>query len=481
MKQPLLCLLLLFAGGMACGQEKWDLKECVEYARANNISIKQTALQARFAELDYAQSRGAQLPTVNFGTNAGLSFGRRENPTTGVLEDQNFFSTNFNLQSGVTLFNWFALKHNREASRLSVEAGRAQVQKAQDDISLNVAVGYLQALLAREQANLTRVQIQQTSAQLDATRRQVAVGNLPELSAAELEAQLARDSSALITAEASAQQFILQLKALLNIDAAAPFEIETPPVELIPVENIADLQPEAVYNSAVQNLPQQKVNNLRIESATQSAAAARANLYPVISAFANLGTNYIYFRQPVYSQVISGFSNTGFRVDAGGGNFFDVQAPVFTQGSRTGFFTPNGLGNQLSANFGQGVGIGVQVPLLNGRTARINLERAKLNITQFELQRDLDKQTLKQDIYRNYTDAVAALQKFNANKKGVETAARAFDFAQRRFSLGLVSTYDLVTSQNNLQRARIELLYAQFDYVFKMKLLEFYKGQGMKL
>lgn len=481
MKQPILCLLLLFAGGMACGQEKWDLKECVEYARANNISIKQADLQTRFAELELDRSRGAQLPSVNFGTNAGLSFGRRENPTTGVLEDQNFFSTNFNLQSGITLFNWFALKHSKEASRLSVEASRAQVQKAQDDISLNVAVGYLQALLAREQANLSRVQIQQTTAQLDATRRQVAVGNLPELNAAELEAQLARDSSAFISAEAGAQQFILQLKALLNIDAAAPFEIETPPVGMIPVENIADLQPEAVYNSAVQNLPQLKVNDLRIQSATRFAAAARANLYPNISAFANLGTNYIYFRQPVYSQVVSGFSPTGLRVDAGGGTFYNVEAPIVTQGSRTGFFTPSGLGNQLSANFGQGVGIGVQVPILNGRNARINLERAKLDIRQFELQRELDKQTLKQAIYRNYSDAVAALQKFNANKKGVETAMRAFDFAQRRYTLGLVSTYDLMTSQNNLQRARIELLYAQFDYVFKMKLLEFYKGQGLKL
>jgi outer membrane protein len=480
MKRLILCLCLLSFSWLSQAQERWSLRQCVEYAIANNISIKQSDLQARFAQLDHELSRGAQLPTLNFGTNTGLSFGRRENPTTGVFENQNFFSTNFNLQSSVTIFNWFAVKHTIEANRLSVEAGKAQTQKVRDDVALNVAVAYLQALLAREQANITSIQIRQTTAQLESTRKQVDAGKLPELNAAELEAQLARDSSSYITAQSTAQQYLLQLKALLNLDAAAPFGIETLPIDLIPVENIAELQPEAVYNLALANLPQQKVNDLRIQSATRSASAARANLYPSVSAFANLGTNYIYFRQPLYGQVITGFQPTGFRVNAGG-TLYPVEAPVYGQGDKMGYFTPNGLGNQLSANFGQGVGIGVQVPILNGKSARINLDRAKLNIKSFELQKDLDCQTLKQDIYRAYNDAVTALQKFHANRKTVETAARAFGYAEKRYGLGLVSTYDLMNSQNNLQRARIELLYAQFDYVFRMKLLEFYKGQGLKL
>jgi outer membrane protein len=121
------------------------------------------------------------------------------------------------------------------------------------------------------------------------------------------------------------------------------------------------------------------------------------------------------------------------------------------------------------------------MPIFNGGQLRTAWERSKLVVRQSELQIEADNQTLKQDIYSAYTDAVAAMQKFNASRKSVETAEKAFNFAQKRYNLGLVSTYDLVNSQNNLLRARIDMLTAQFDYVFKMKLLEFYKGQGLKL
>jgi len=138
-------------------------------------------------------------------------------------------------------------------------------------------------------------------------------------------------------------------------------------------------------------------------------------------------------------------------------------------------------GKQLKNNFGQNIGIGLSVPIFNGTTNRTNWELSKLRIKQIELTKSLDNQTLKQDIYKAYNNAVAALEKFNADKKSVETSERAFGFSQRRYDLNLLSTLELITSQNNLQRAKIQALYSQYDYVFKMKLLEFYRGQGLKL
>ena len=135
----------------------------------------------------------------------------------------------------------------------------------------------------------------------------------------------------------------------------------------------------------------------------------------------------------------------------------------------------------MRANFGQGIGIGVQVPIFNGRNARTAWDRAKLTVQQYELQSDNDKQVLKQDIYQAYNDAVAAMQKYNASRKSVETAEKAYNFAQRRYDLNLLTTFDLINSQNNHLRARTEMLSAQFNYVFRMKLLEFYKAQGLKL
>lgn len=150
---------------------------------------------------------------------------------------------------------------------LNLQASKLGFDKAKDDIALNVAVGYLQVLLAKEQVNLAKITVEQTRAQLEVTRKKVEAETLPEINAANLESVLATDSSNLITAEANVQQLTLQLKALLNLDAAVSFDVETPPVDQIPVESIADLQPEAVYQLALTNRPQQKVDDLNLRAA----------------------------------------------------------------------------------------------------------------------------------------------------------------------------------------------------------------------
>lgn len=469
----LFCVVIKFPAAAQQG-DKWDIVRCVDYAMKNNISIRQSDLQTRFSELSYLQNKAGHLPTLNYSLNAGYRLGRSENPTTGVLEDNNFFNLGMQLQSGVTIFNWFSKKNTTEASRLTWEADKQQVQKAKDDIALNVAVAYLQILLAKEQANLARVQVSQTQEQLSNTRKRVDAGTLPELNAAELEAQLARDSSSLVTAESSVQQFLLQMKALLNLDAGASFEIETPPVDKIPVEPLAEMQPDAVYTMAIAALPQQKVNLLRIQSAQKSVAAAKGAMYPTISAFGGLNTSYVNIKVPQYNA--GPLLPTGALVRVSGTDY-NVFAPSFVQvGEKT---IP--IGRQFNSNFAQNIGIGISVPIFNGKSARTAWERSKLTVQQYELQKEQGDNQLKQDIYKAYNDAVTAMQKYNADKKSVLTSEKAFSYAQKRYDLNLLSTYDLINSQNNLLRAKIQALYSQYDYVFKMKLLEFYKGQGLKL
>ncbi len=466
--------LFLCAAASAQPASKWNIVRCVDHAMKNNISVRQADLQTRFSALSLTQNKASQLPTLNYSTSAGYRLGRSENPTTGVLEDNNFFNLSMQLQTGVTIFNWFSKKNTIEASRLSWEADKAQVQKAKDDVALNVAVAYLQILLAKEQVNLAGVQVQQTIDQLTSTRKRVDAGALPELNAAELEAQLARDSSSFVTALASVQQFLLQMKALLNLDAGEAFEIETPPVDKIPVEALADLQPESVYALAIASLPQQKINSLRIQSAKKSVEAARGMMYPTFSAFGGLGTSYVNIKVPNFNP--GPFKPTGAIVNVSGTDYV-VQAPSFVQAGESSI----PMGTQFRNNFAQNIGIGISVPILNGRNARSNWERNKLTVQQFELQKESGDMQLKQDIYKAYTDATAALQKFNAERKAVQTSEKAYDYAKKRYDLGLLSTYDLLNSQNNVLRSKIQALYSQYDYVFKMKLLEFYKGQGLKL
>ncbi len=456
------------------GQEKWDLQKCVQYAIENNISVKQTDLQTRLSGLTVDQNKLSRLPSLNLQPSGGFRLGRSENPTTGVLEDNNFLSAGFNLSSSVSLFNWFSKKNTIEANQFANEADKAAVNKVKDDIALNVAVAYLQILLNREQVKLADIQVAQTKFQLDNTRKQVDAGVLPELNAAELEAQLARDNSSKVTAEASVKQQVLLMKALLNLDAASSFEIETPPVEKIPIELLSDLQPESVFKMALANLPQQKVNELRMQSAKKSLEASKGLMYPNIAMFGGLGSNYVNIKFPEFAA--GPRRATGAIVNVSGTDY-NVLAPSFLMVSEK--VIP--LGRQLNSNFSQNIGLSLSIPIFNGGSARTNWERSKLVVKQWDLQKEADDQKLKQDIYKAHIDAVTSLEKFNANIKSVSTAEKVYEFSQKRYEMNLLSTFELINSQNNVLRAKVELLFAQFDYVFKMKLLEFYKGQGLKL
>lgn len=470
-----LIALLILGALPGFSQEKWDLRRTVEYAMEHNISVRQADLQIRFAELELHQSKQSQYGSAQYSTNLGYSSGRNQDPTTFDLITQGYVFNNHTLQAGVDIFNWFSKKNTIAGRELDVRATQAGFEKAKNDIALNVAIAYLQVLLTREQANLSRALVAQTVSQLDATRKQVAVGKLPELSAASLEAQLATDSANLIAAETSASQFLLQLKALLNLDPALPFDIVTPPVELIPVETLADLQPENVYRIAITSMPQQLVDSLNVLAARKYVDAAKGAMYPTISLFGSLGTAFnnrskqvtgvTQFTPPIGTVNVNGTPYTVYSIEP-------FEQPVI--GSFSYF-------DQLNQNFRQSIGLGISVPIFNGGALRANWNRAKLNVKSAELLQEQNSFTLKQDIYTAYNDAVAAMQKFNANKKAVETAQKAYDFAVKRYEVGLLSTYELITTQTTLAQAKSNLLAAQFDYVFKMKLLEFYKGQGLKL
>ncbi len=174
--------------------------------------------------------------------------------------------------------------------------------------------------------------------------------------------------------------------------------------------------------------------------------------------------------------------SSGLRPNPGAASYLNVERPVFTSGSTIiGYYESDPLGKQFRNNFGQNIGISLSVPIFNGRQARTSWERSKLSLKNMELTKEQGDKQLKQDIYKAYNDASSAVQKFNANKKAVEFSQNAYEFAQKRFDLGLVSLYELISSQTILLQAKTNLLLSQYDYVFKMKLLEFYKGQGLKL
>lgn len=479
--KKLLFIPLLFLAICVHSQDRWSLRKCVDYARENNISVKQVQLQAEQSAINYKQSVLSRIPSFNFSNTEGLRYGKSQNPSTGILENQNYFSIGLNLQSNAEIFNFFSKKNTILANQWSLEAAKASVEKTKNDISLTVANAYLQILLAKEQKEIADVQVNQSIEQLDLVKKQVRAGALPELNATELESQLASDSANLISAIGNVTQAKYVLKSYLNLDAGLPFEIDEPKVDQIPVENIGDLQPESVYALALTRQPEQRINEFNLKAAEKNSLAAKGAMYPSLSAFGSLGTNYGYFKTPTFKQVFSGYASSGFVVSDGQGGYKDVQRPVFVNGAKDGYIKSEPLGQQFSNNFGQQIGISISVPIFNGGQAKAAYQRSKLSIKNVEYQKDLDNKTLKQNIYQAYNSALVALEKFTSSRRAVESAQKSYDFATKRYNVGMLSTLDLITTQNNLFRSKLQYVSNHFDYVFRMKVLEYYRGIDLKL
>ena len=479
------CCLLAVTFVKAQTSEIWDLKQCIDYAVAHNISIKQADVSARIAQLQADQAKYNLLPNVSANTGTGMRFGRSIDPTTNSFATTQFLFQNFGVNVGMQLYNYGRLKNTEQAAIFSAKAALQDVERAAYDISMNVATFYLQILAAREQTNITKVQISQSLAQLDITRKRVEAGVLPELSLAEIEAQLASDSSNYFNALASEQQNLLNMKGLLNLDPATPFNVVTPPVDKIPLESFADLQPELVYQTGLANQPQQKVNAYRLQAAQKNVLVSKALAYPTLTIGGNINTN---FSNAV--KYVSGFTFGGYNpvtglepiVNIGANNYF-VQSPIYKPVQTTRSFGQmwNGWGPQLDRNLGQNLVLNLSIPIFNNYQAKTSVKQSQFNVKQAELQREAADLKLKQDIYLAYTNAVTSLQRYNASKKSVETAQKAYDYSLKRYEIGLLGSLDLITNQNSLLRAKLQLLSNQFDYVFRMKLLELYKGQGIKL
>jgi outer membrane protein len=463
-------------------QEKWTLRKCVEYAMANNISVRQADIDARTAQLTYQQSKAAQYGSLSFNTGVGMSFGYSVDPATNLFVATDFLYQSYTLQAGANLFNWFSQRRLIESNKASYLAQKTNIDKVRNDVALNVSAAYLTALEAREQINVSATQVQLSVDQLGNTRKLVEAGAQPELNAAELEAQLASDSATLIGAQATYDQDLLQLKATLSLDAAYPFVLDTPALESIPIEPLGELQPDVVYAMAEKTFPQSQLNEYRILAADKAYQSARAQLYPTLQVFGSLGDRFSNTLQQLSGYKVTGTTPTG-EYAYNNGVQYPVISPTYSYSYSDISFGQwwQGYWNQLDQNFGQQVGLQLNIPIFNGNLARTNMKKAQLNIRTAELQKESDLLTLKQNVYQAYSAAVAALEKYQANEKALFTADRSFQLASKRYEVGLLNTIDYITNQNNLYKAKINLLASQYDYVFKMKVLEFYKGQGVRL
>lgn len=475
MKKLILVILILSIFHTSFSQETWDLLKCVNYALEHNISVRQADVQARLSALELKQSKAMIIPTLSANTQGGYNFGRSINPTTNQFTTNTVLFQSYNIQSGVTLFNFFNIKNSIKSAKAQSDADNKDINRVKSDVTLNVAAAYLQYLQSLEQVNIAKGQIDLTKQQLDLTNKQVQAGSLPELNAAQLESQLSTDSSTLITNQATMNQNKLQLLALLDLSADQPFDVSLPDVDNIPLEPISELDPANLYKIALKNQYQQKVDSLKVLSAVYASKSAKAQMYPTLSAFGTLSSNYSnQYMIPTGKNII--YPDTIVNLNINGQNYYQIQnvaEPIYGKAS---------YGKQIfNINRSEAVGITLNIPILNNRQLKTAYEKSKENITAVKLQQELNNQTLQQNIYTAFNNATAGIEGYTANTKAEAYAQYAYDLAQKRYDIGMLSASDYLVAANNLYTAKINRAESHYEYIFRLKVLEFYKFNQISL
>ncbi|PQJ11088.1 TolC family protein [Flavipsychrobacter stenotrophus] len=478
-KALLFVFLLLHLQAQAQEGSVWSLQRCIQYAISHNISIKQDSLNARLARYTVLQSQLSQIPAVSASGSYGKSFGRSINPTTNQFVEGSYNSLSASGTVSAMLFSGLQVRNNIAKNKYSLEAAMADLDQLKDDVSLNVANAFLVALLAKEQINISKNQVDVSIAQLAQTKAFADAGRLPELNVAQLESQLATDSSNLINSIASYNSAILDLKALLNLDFGEPFTIQVPDAEVGEQLMMSSLQPGDVYEKARGHFGSVKGSKLRVSAAEKGLAAARGGIYPQLSVGYQLGTNYASnYQSYAYTATPNGLQLAGIAVDSVNNHFYNVYQPAFTT---TTTATTIPFNNQFDNNLRHSVFLNLNIPIFNGWQTQYSIKQAKVNLESQRLNEYNAELTLKQNVYKAHNSAVNSIQKYNAARRANDAASRALEFARKRYDLGLTSTVDLLVTQSTQFNAASNMVIAKYDLIFKLKVIDYYLGKEIKL
>lgn len=454
--------------------QAWSLKQCIDYALKNNIQIKQNLLNERIAELTLLQNKAQVLPNLNGNAYNSYNNGKKVDPFTNTFVSGDWtLSQNFSLTAGITLFGGFQTLNAIKQSRYDLLAGRQDVEKMQNDISLNIASAYLQILFARELLTVTQSQREITKLQVERTQKLVDAGSAPKGNLLDIQSQLASEDVNVVSAENNVSISTLNLVQMLNLDSANNFTIEKPEIT-IPPETILNTNAVQVYDIAVTQQPQIKSSELKLKSSEKGINIARASRYPKISLSASYGTGFSgASKQLSIPPIFQGYFPNG-DVTASGDIIY---SPTF---GPPGFQTIP-FNTQINNNLNRSVGLYVTVPLFNNLQTSTAVSRAKINRTNSELTLQLQKDNLKKTIQQAYNDATASIKKYQASQRAVSAMEESFKYMDQKYIVGVVTVTEYNDAKNKLIKATSDLLQAKYDYVFKLKVLDFYQGKPISL
>ncbi len=461
----LFTLTLLYLQGIS--QEKWTLQQCIDYGIQHNIQVQQQTLSTKISGNNYFQSKMSLYPNLNISGNHNYSEGRTVDPYTNSFSANVSHNDNFSLNSSITLFNGFKLLNTIKQQKFAWLASLSDIEKAKNDLALNIATAYLQVLFNEENEEINREQVRINEKQVIKTKTLLDAGSVTEGNLLDAQAQLANAQLQLVTAQNQTTMSILSLKQLMNLDSLPDFQVFRPTIDDIS-NAVLLLNIDTIFQQALDFLPQMKSAKFTFASNKASLAAARGSLSPNIYLSGSYSTGYSDARtKGTYNPVVQPI---GYLPSTGE----TVYGSSFV-------YTPEKypFNDQLKDNASKNISLGISIPIFNNWQTQTQISNAKINLLNAQLTMENTQQQIYKDIQQSYTDAVAAYNKFQSASKSLEAQKKSFDYMQKKFNVGVINVFDFNTAKNNLFKAKSELLQAKYEYIFKLKILDFYRGQPL--
>ena len=443
----------------------YNLQECIDLALINNLDFKSAQLRTQSADVNFKQSKNALLPTLNGNYNIGQTSGRSIDPFTNSYINEKLTFSNAGLRLGATVFNGFNLINRWRQQKLNLLASEMESEDQKYNLILNVTLAYLQVMNTKDLYTLAQNRLKSTNDQLERLKSMFDenMGNPAEYR--DLQGLKANDDANLINSKNNFEDSKLALRELLNVNE----DLDVAAIDVPISFSSYDESFEDVYIQALQNMAIVKAGEYRLEASKKGVSVAKSGYAPEISLFANLNTNYSSAAR-IFNANGSSIVDTGDFVTIGGQDF-----PVNTE--QTNFIADEiPYKEQFENNFNSSAGIAVNIPLFNGFDTknRVALEKIKKEEATIALERI--KLQLRTAISQTYKDMNAAFERYEVLQKQNEAYQESLRINEIRFTNGVDNSVSFIISKNNLENARVNLNNAKYEYVLRLKLLEYYKG-----
>lgn len=416
----------------------WSLDACIRYAQQRNIDVQQQSLEVEKSDVELSTARYSRLPDLNAAVGYNVSFGRGTS-ADNIRKTETLQTGSFDLSTSVPLFQGWGINRRIKGGKLDLAAAVEELGRAREDVAVQVTTLYLTVLYNKELVEVAERQLGLSRQQSARSRELVAAGKEPESVLYESEALAANDALTLARARNDLQLALLDLSQALNRPSAAGFDILTPKLDSVTLASLHRLgSVEAVYNYATEHQPRIRAGRLRLESSENAVKIARSALYPSLALRAGFGTG-------IYSSLDQDFWP------------------------------------QFDKNKSEFVGLSMNIPIFNRRATHNNIRMARLSVRARQLALADAEQTLRKEIEQAWYNADAAYNQYRSALVALDAARIAFSAIECRAEAGRATLYDFADAKTRMEKAESDLTRAKYEFLFRQKLLDYYRGEPLTL